>query len=439
MVDAHVGDDRDLGRRRRWSRPRCRRGPTSTTATSTATSANHAKRGGGQDLEVARRARRGAPRRRRDLRRARRSSVVVGDRLAVPRDALVDALEVRARVRARPSSPVASSSAVVMRAADVLPLVPGEVDRPGTRAGASRAARSAPGCARASAQSPPRPRRAATPDAGLEVDVAVEPGQRASARSSRRSGRRRAASSTSTASSSASTQLERRRRHARRRARRRARGLERARAARPVSCTTTASTVGAHRPLAPRVFALRISPSTSAATANTARVAVRDRRARRPSGHGARWTEPSCHHDHTSSVTNGRNGANSRSSVESASASAARAEPRPSSPRRRRRGPSPARGSRRRSPRRTARCARARGRSRSSSKAVGRVVDELARGVASIDRSSGSVTVARSGVVAQTPSANFDALSSLMARRRPTFIWPSSNAVSMPGRPLAAQ
>ena len=26
-----------------------------------------------------------------------------------------------------------------------------------------------------------------------------------------------------------------------------------------------------------------------------------------------------------------------------------------------------------------------------------------------------------------------------MARRRPTFIWPSSTAVSTPGRPLAAQ
>ena len=32
-------------------------------------------------------------------------------------------------------------------------------------------------------------------------------------------------------------------------------------------------------------------------------------------GHVARCTEPSCHHDHTSSVTNGSTGANSRSSV----------------------------------------------------------------------------------------------------------------------------
>ena len=34
-----------------------------------------------------------------------------------------------------------------------------------------------------------------------------------------------------------------------------------------------------------------------------------------------------------------------------------------------------------------------------------------------------------------TPSVNFDALRILIARRRPIFIWPSSTAVSMPGRP----
>ena len=36
-------------------------------------------------------------------------------------------------------------------------------------------------------------------------------------------------------------------------------------------------------------------------------------------------------------------------------------------------------------------------------------------------------------------NANFDALSSLIASRRPTFICSVSNAVSVPGRPLAAQ
>ena len=59
-------------------------------------------------------------------------------------------------------------------------------------------------------------------------------------------------------------------------------------------------------------FALRTAASTSAATV------VHERRRRRAdaaraaaSGHAARWIEPSRHHDHTSSVTNGRSGANS--------------------------------------------------------------------------------------------------------------------------------
>jgi hypothetical protein len=36
-------------------------------------------------------------------------------------------------------------------------------------------------------------------------------------------------------------------------------------------------------------------------------------------------------------------------------------------------------------------------------------------------------------------SAKRDAFSNLIARRRPTRIWFVSNAVSVPGRPLAAQ
>ena len=51
-------------------------------------------------------------------------------------------------------------------------------------------------------------------------------------------------------------------------------------------------------------------------------------------------------------------------------------------------------------------------------------------------RSSGAVIGPRGSAL---PSANFEALSSLMASRRPTRIWPVSNAVSAPGRPLAAQ
>ena len=60
---------------------------------------------------------------------------------------------------------------------------------------------------------------------------------------------------------------------------------------------------------------------------------------------------------------------------------------------------------------------------------------------ASIARSSGSVTGCRSASAAPRPSANRDALSSLVASRRPTFIWRSSKARSVPGpaagRPVA--
>src|SRR5581483_2822055 len=54
-----------------------------------------------------------------------------------------------------------------------------------------------------------------------------------------------------------------------------------------------------------------------------------------------------------------------------------------------------------------------------------------------MERSSASVTWPAS--VAPSPKANLEALRILMASRRPTFICPSSNAVSVPARPLAAQ
>src|SRR5262245_24776103 len=50
-------------------------------------------------------------------------------------------------------------------------------------------------------------------------------------------------------------------------------------------------------------------------------------------GHGARWIEPSCHQLHTSSVTKGMIGANSRCSASRARRSAAMAEPAAVSPR----------------------------------------------------------------------------------------------------------
>src|SRR5713226_975408 len=49
-------------------------------------------------------------------------------------------------------------------------------------------------------------------------------------------------------------------------------------------------------------------------------------------GHGARWTEPSFHHDHTSSVTKGRKGANNRSIASNASSSPLLADAAPASP-----------------------------------------------------------------------------------------------------------
>ena len=51
-------------------------------------------------------------------------------------------------------------------------------------------------------------------------------------------------------------------------------------------------------------------------------------------------------------------------------------------------------------------------------------------------RSSGSVIGPRGSACS---SAKREALSSLIASRRPTFICAASKAVSVPGRPLAAQ
>ena len=210
-----------------------------------------------------------------------------------------------------------------------------------------------------------------------------------------------------------------------------------------VSRTTTGSTSARRERLA-SVLALRISPSD--VSGHRRRPAGRRRRRRmRISvglGPGGRWTEPSCHHDQTSSVTKGRNGANSRSRVDERQLE---------------------RGLGRRG-------------GRLALVAVGPalhqlevvvaeapeerlgalerpgVVVALERGGGLVDqrrpagpsmaRSSGSVTARRPAAGASPscrPRTNFEALRILMASRRPTFIWPSSKAVSVPGRPLAAQ
>ncbi len=80
------------------------------------------------------------------------------------------------------------------------------------------------------------------------------------------------------------------------------------------------------------VLALRIWPSMVAAVCSTAGLPASapawagPASPAPPDGQAARCTDPSCHQDHTSSVTNGRNGANSRSSTDSAARSAPRAD-----------------------------------------------------------------------------------------------------------------
>ena len=191
------------------------------------------------------------------------------------------------------------------------------------------------------------------------------------------------------------------------------------------------------------LFFLRIAPSTVGGELERRARRRRLRRRRRrtvPSavGQAAACTDPGCHHDHTSSVTNGRYGAKQ-----------------PLQQRRERREQ---RGVRR-SGRRLAEVAVA-ARLHQLEIVVAEepeerlgvlqhpgvvVVLELAavasRTSAADDRqqaaSTGCGDVGRAARV--RPSTNFDALSSLIDSRRPTFICAGSNAVSVPGRALAAQ
>ena len=110
------------------------------------------------------------------------------------------------------------------------------------------------------------------------------------------------------------------------------RRLERLEPRRVSRTITRAASVRSDRLLA--VFAFRTSPTTSDATVSTSGAAfAAASRSGLASGHAARCTDPSCHHDHTSSVTKGRCGAKSRRSTSSARASAACAEAWPVSPR----------------------------------------------------------------------------------------------------------
>ena len=249
---------------------------------------------------------------------------------------------------------------MAIRATDVLPLVPvmwmtgywscGRAEQLDQRTPSSTGVR---------AQPPPGTRGDA--DVALEVDVVVEPGPRPRAARCRRS---------------ASTSARGRRARRRPGSRRRPRPVERPRdptrladvveprARTPASSSAARARrprhLGAHRPLR-RALRLADLAEHRGRDVVDARVVAGHCASSSTVGHAARCTEPSCHHDQTSSVTNGRCGANSRRSVTSASASAARADARRIvAAASRTRAASRARGSRRRSPRRTARCVRAR-------------------------------------------------------------------------------
>ena len=154
-------------------------------------------------------------------------------------------------------------------------------------------------------------------------------------------------------------------------------------------------------------------------------------------GHGARCTDPSFHHDHTSSVANGK-----IRREQSQTAPTTRPPARVGRtgglgallavPARLRR----TRDSRRRSPRRTLDQLErlgvlvvARAPASPRRRALARLLQHAA-----IDAAGHRALRTRSSA-----RTNFDAFSSLMASRRPTFICAASNTVSTPGPPLAAQ
>ena len=80
-------------------------------------------------------------------------------------------------------------------------------------------------------------------------------------------------------------------------------------------------------------FALRIFDKTIPASLSTVASPSCAAASSSVVGQALVCTKPSCHHDHTSSVTNGRNGANRRSCTESASAKVAFADAAASGPR----------------------------------------------------------------------------------------------------------
>ena len=208
------------------------------------------------------------------------------------------------------------------------------------------------------------------------------------------------------------------------------------------ACTTTRRDRRLERPL---LFGLLLAdraehaPPRSRSASTSASVSSAPPHAASTSsgvGHAARCTEPACHHDQTSSVTNGRNGANSRSSVESAHEQRAVG-------RRRQLRPLVAVAARLHQ---LEVVVAERPEERLGALEHARVVVVLEIARSTRRRAARASSAARDRAAAVTgprgsgrASTNFDALSSLIASRRPTFICPGSNAVSVPGRPLAAQ
>ena len=398
-----------------------------------------AERDAGEDLEVA--GHLGQVRLDgRDAARGARRACLVVDRVAVPRDPLVDPTSRSGLVYAPTESPLATQQRRgEARRARSCRWCPSRA-RPGTRAGASRAARASAAMRARVGRAARRGVPTGTPSASRLTCASSQ--ARASSGRTVSSGRARRARPRSTPA-----------------ARRAARGpgpgplLARRRAAARSSAsrvgssrTTTRSDLGAQRPLllglglADRAEHLGGHLEHRRVPVAGGAPGAAPSPARRPGG-----PCPSRHHDHTSSVTNGRCGAKRRSSV--------------------------VEGDHERRP--------GRGGAGVAHRAVGPLLDELDVVVAEPPEEPLGV-VERPGVVEglerggrrrrrgwqgrragpgraarsprpgrgrrrrarrrrPTPRVNFEALRILMARRRPIFIWPSSKVVSVPGCPRAAQ
>ena len=153
-------------------------------------------------------------------------------------------------------------------------------------------------------------------------------------------------------------------------------------------------------------------------------------------GQAARWIEPSCHHDHTSSVTKAQDrGEQPQLDVERDAQRATwrcALRRRRRRPPRRRRGSSRARGSRRRTTRRRSRSPAAPWCSRSASKPFGRLGHDLGeRGEQRLVDRLGDRRARRRP--RRSSSAKRDALSTFIARRRPILNSFGSMVASRPG------